>query len=979
MAIPTPKVEIGFDLTDSPIGPFFRLDDPVAGKLDNTDYRLGGTIFYDVTDRVRSIRTTRGKPRRFTTFPAGNAAVEFNNHDRAFDPLYAESPFAGNIVPRREIRVSSNPTIVNAVTNTNFATNPSFEGQSLVTTTNISTNPSFGTDTTGWTLSGGTSFTRVTSDSVFGSACGQLVATAAGNLAYNQVTTTASQTYTYSAYVKGEVGKTFRINLEERTASASVGLTVGSTITANGTWQRVSVTRTFGATGVIARLIIENRQAGSHTILIDGVLFTQSATTLTYFDGNTTGVNDTTFAWTGTANNSSSTEQSNAVVSVRRNLASNPSIELNTTTIGASRMTVTLDTTTKYFGNQALRATVNSTAGIQYIDAQLYPVTAGLPYTASVYLFMPLTNSSDRTVRIELHPHTGSGYLARMDGNLNISVPRGQWVRITASGTAPATAVSVLMRLVPTTTLALNDVMIVDGYLLEQSTTLGEYFDGNFGNDGDYDYRWAGVIGNSTSEQLVRQIVGSSASTNSAAGMSRAWDATGVRSLLVAPNASNNDSHIRFSFSGLTNGATYTALVKCRLSASLTGTLNARSRQISAWDSTFTTNAGSATAPNTAGEHDLRFTFTANDTTMIIALHNGASVNNGFVWFDDFALVDGDYDGPYFDGYSVPTNPYLNYAWSGTVNASTSTRTQDGYVAGQIFTGWIDDWNLTYTPDGNSLADAVALDATTIFSSQTLSAGTPTVQLTGSRVNEILDEAAVNWAAELRAIDTGTVNAGAQVIEAGTNALTYLQNIASTEAGLFFIGKDGKVIFRNRRQFPTSADLVTFSQGTGIPYAAIGIVYGAELLFNEVTIANQGGGTAVATDNTSVGTYGKRELVQTDLLGATDAQSIDLAIHYADLYSAPEYRVETLELDLHKLNSSQQNQVLNLEIGSVCEVSFTPNNIGDPIQRYIQIIRIEHSITPSFHKTTLGFQEVKYVALILDDAVFGKLDVASLG
>jgi hypothetical protein len=73
MSLPTPTVEIGFDLTDSPIGPFFRLDDDVAGRLNNTDFRLGGTIFYDVTDRVRNISSQRGRPTEFSAFPAGKS------------------------------------------------------------------------------------------------------------------------------------------------------------------------------------------------------------------------------------------------------------------------------------------------------------------------------------------------------------------------------------------------------------------------------------------------------------------------------------------------------------------------------------------------------------------------------------------------------------------------------------------------------------------------------------------------------------------------------------------------------------------------------------------------------------------------------------------------------------------------------------------------------------------------------------------
>ena len=293
------------------------------------------------------------------------------------------------------------------------------------------------------------------------------------------------------------------------------------------------------------------------------------------------------------------------------------------------------------------------------------------------------------------------------------------------------------------------------------------------------------------------------------------------------------------------------------------------------------------------------------------------------------------------------------------------------------FTGWVDDWNLTYTPDGNSIADAAALDATTILAKQTLTAGTPTQELTSTRVNTALTDA--GWASDLRDIQTGTVEVGTQEIEANQNALSYLEQVTRTEAGLLFVDKLGRVAFRPRRQAPSSASLVTFDQSSGIPYQAIGITYGSELLYNKVTIANIGGGTATASSVSSQGEYGVREYSQTDLLGATDAQSIDLAVYYADLYSDPEYRIDALEIATEDLTAGQQEDVLGLEIGDVCQVSFTPNNIGDPIVKYVQVIKVDHAVTTSFHKTTLGFQEIKYLLLVLDDAVFGKLDEAYLG
>lgn len=320
---------------------------------------------------------------------------------------------------------------------------------------------------------------------------------------------------------------------------------------------------------------------------------------------------------------------------------------------------------------------------------------------------------------------------------------------------------------------------------------------------------------------------------------------------------------------------------------------------------------------------------------------------------------------------------YASSPFAGNIIPRREIRISSGTVV--QFTGWVEDWNLAYTPDGNSVADAVALDATTILAKQFLTAGTPTVELTGTRINNSLSDPLVGWSTELRDIETGSVNAGAQAIEASTNALQYLQDIAATEAGLLFVDKQGRIAFRNRVQAPSSDSLVTFDQNSGVPYLAIGIVYGSELLFNRVVIANTGGGTAVATDTASASTYGTRELVQTDLLGATDQQSVDLAVYFADLYSEPEYRVETLEINVQDLSEAHQEQVLGLEIGDVCEVSFTPNGIGDPIVKFIQVIKIDQAITPSFHKMTLGFQEIKYLYLVLDDAEFGKLDQGYLG
>lgn len=292
-----------------------------------------------------------------------------------------------------------------------------------------------------------------------------------------------------------------------------------------------------------------------------------------------------------------------------------------------------------------------------------------------------------------------------------------------------------------------------------------------------------------------------------------------------------------------------------------------------------------------------------------------------------------------------------------------------------VYQGWIDDWNYSYLPDGDSVAEAIAIDATSILSGQVLAAGTPTVQLSGARVTEVLNE--IGWSNTLRNIDAGQATLSDFPIDSETNAMTYLQQVATTEVGLLFIGKDGAVNFLDRAQGPTSTSLVTFG-GTGIPFQSLGVLYGSDNLYNQVILSRSGGGTATATDLQSAADYGLRTLNQNDYLLNSDEALAETALALAERYSQPEYLFNSLEIALHKLSSAQQAQILGMEIGSIGEVIFTPNGIGDPIERYVQVISINHTVSPDSHYVEFGFQSVESAYLVLDDAEFGKLDTYSL-
>jgi len=291
------------------------------------------------------------------------------------------------------------------------------------------------------------------------------------------------------------------------------------------------------------------------------------------------------------------------------------------------------------------------------------------------------------------------------------------------------------------------------------------------------------------------------------------------------------------------------------------------------------------------------------------------------------------------------------------------------------YVGWIDDWGFSYLPNGDSVAEAIAYDATSIISGQTLAAGTPTAQLTGARVSNILDQ--INWSPEERNIEAGVATLGTAVIDANTNAMNYLQTIALSEPGLVFVDKIGRLTFLDRTQSPTSTGLVQFG-GTGIPFQSVDVSYGSDNLYNEVVLDRVGGGTATATDTQSVADYGLRTLSQSGLLLNTDLALAELALVLAQQYSQPEYRFSSLEVAIHKLDPAEQEDVLGLELGSIAKIVFTPNGIGDAIQRFVQVISINHTVNPQNHFVEFGFQSLDAAYLVLDDAEFGKLDLYSL-
>lgn len=322
-----------------------------------------------------------------------------------------------------------------------------------------------------------------------------------------------------------------------------------------------------------------------------------------------------------------------------------------------------------------------------------------------------------------------------------------------------------------------------------------------------------------------------------------------------------------------------------------------------------------------------------------------------------------------------------------------------------IVDGQVEDWNFEYSPSGRSITVIDASDALAALAAMELDGFTATSQLPGARVNAVLNRPEVAFTSN-RNIDTGVDTLQADVVDANTNVLQYLQLVARSDYGTLFAGRDGRITFKDRHSNAGLTAIGFADDGTGIPFQSISISYGSELLYNRVSITRDGGTEQVKDDATSQTAYRVRTLSQTGLLLNTDAQAEDLAEFLLSVLAEPQLRVTSLMVELAALTQAQQDQILALDITSPVSVTFTPNSVGEPtlleteagdelvtedsidleseasdlpapISRSCVVEGISHSITAggTSHVVTLSLGDALFTSLfILDDAEFGVLD-----
>ena len=298
-----------------------------------------------------------------------------------------------------------------------------------------------------------------------------------------------------------------------------------------------------------------------------------------------------------------------------------------------------------------------------------------------------------------------------------------------------------------------------------------------------------------------------------------------------------------------------------------------------------------------------------------------------------------------------------------------------------VFLGSIDDFDIVYAPSNRSQVRIDVSDAFSTLTNSGLEEFTPTAQLSGARVNAVLDRPEVAWPAADREIDTGNSTMLGALVDEGTSVLEYLQLVSNSEFGNLFIGKDGKVVFRERNSVPNTPNLVFSDEVvagayTGIQFASVNNVFGSENLYNRILISNAASPAleATAADDDSQIIYGPRSYSQSSLLVANQSELQFLADFLLARFKEPQYRFESLTVVMDTLTTANQDAVLDLEIGDIVLVRFEPSDIPPAIEQYVRIIGISHDWTSTSKNITFALERLDFAIFILDNPVLGELD-----
>jgi hypothetical protein len=299
----------------------------------------------------------------------------------------------------------------------------------------------------------------------------------------------------------------------------------------------------------------------------------------------------------------------------------------------------------------------------------------------------------------------------------------------------------------------------------------------------------------------------------------------------------------------------------------------------------------------------------------------------------------------------------------GNLKANRRVRiTLDLYDAGPsvIFTGWTDGWSFAYDKSNNdATATITCIDALAKAGFSAIPAGTTPALAAGEYVatrGDALVTAAGSTDITYSAADGYARFGTTWDATVQHNLLTELRRCAELEVAPLLALDDGTLHQEARYWFATRALSATSNctiPSATLPCTEVRVLYDARELVSAVSMTDEVGNVATATNTAAVTEFGERYAdLNFNNMPAGDASSLaGAAATWVGLRGGEEMRFDTVTI-LPQRSDDWWEHIQDRRPLDRVTVSLTPTDVGDPITQDAFIDGIEHHITPDTWVTT---------------------------
>ena len=694
----------------------------------------------------------------------------------------------------------------------------------------------------------------------------------------------------------------------------------------------------------------------------------------------------------------------------RTNLITNPSFETNTTGwSGAAGATLTRTSAQAFVGSWSVTSARIAATGAMVVGfAPRLPVTAGLAYTFSAYFRRDY--STTRVTQLRLQWFNAGGTLIGSTIIVGQTPPAvNTWGRFSITQTAPVGTATVYIDIIVNSAIVGENIW-VDGAMLEQSSTLGTYFDGSTTG-----YAWNGTPNASTSSTfnypIFRGYVNGWPVSITDAGYNNTvtlecFDLMGLLEQEELPD-DLADSYIRslnprhyWPLNDPIDPVTYTSqsladygnspvpltAYSSFKTANCEGlAIGLANTAVSIAETDFVDGWSYSRGPYSSAAASLSLWFQAPQLDQLTVASWGSQCDTN-ISYDvtsstlEIQVLSGTTLGTFVGTIALD----LSIAHHLVVNMNNSIAAPSSvYVDGQPLTMSLSSSVAfsaslfeSYSSGQGRRQQIVTLDraltATEIETIYRLSRAIIT-ETTAARFQRLINYTSLPASAYIT--PTGTVGTVSGITTGGPSLTSELQLLNDSEGGSLFVNKAGQLLMTSRNAFATGTSLT--SQAT---IGTTGITIGPEISYhldaetmrNQLTMGFAGEGTVEVENATSVAAYGANGGTWSTQLSSQE-QALQLANLVVGFSKDPKVVISPVEVNVSAVDADWV-KVLGLELLERYTLALAPA-VGSAINVPQLVQSIEHRVIPGEWSTTLNGSTRYTNPFIIGSSLLGGTDL----